>query len=84
MSNCVSNFKSSTSPTSYCTTYNESSSLNASLDILSELKNQDLEVDIELKQKRDEMIGQGGDLDFRTNEGNAIALINIPDYKVVE
>jgi len=48
------------------------------------LKGGELDVDIELKYKRDKISGQGGDIDFNIDNENAIALISIPEYKVLE
>jgi hypothetical protein len=52
--------------------------------IPKDLQDENLDIDIELKKKRDELIKQGGDIDFKTDEGNAIALVSIPEYKVIK
>lgn len=47
------------------------------------IKDEDIDINLELKRKRDNLIKQGGDIDFKVSDGNVIVLISIPEYKVL-
>jgi CheY-like chemotaxis protein len=51
--------------------------------VSKDLKDEEMDIDIEVKNKRDKITEHGGDIDFKVDKEDAVALVSIPEYKVI-